>query len=138
MIDLSGDFGARVARRLDQDIVIWLVTVRADGTPQPSPVWFVWADQELLIYSKPNTPKLRNIEQNSKVSLHFDSDGRGGNIAIIAGAARIDERAPSLLEVGEYLEKYREHIARIKMTPESFARAYSTAIRVTPTGLRGF
>ena len=138
MIDLSGDFGARVARRLDQEIVIWLTTVRADGIPQPSPVWFLWADQALLIYSKPNTPKLRNIGQNPKVSLHFDSDGRGGNIVIVAGTARIDERAPSVLEVGAYLEKYREHIARIKMTPESFSRAYSTAIRVTPTALRGF
>jgi PPOX class probable F420-dependent enzyme len=66
--------------------------------------------------------------------LHFDSDGRGGNIVIFAGAARIDEQAPSTLEVGAYLEKYHKHIARIKMTPESFARAYSAAIRVTPTG----
>jgi PPOX class probable F420-dependent enzyme len=138
MIDLSGDFGARVARRLDQEIIIWLTTVRADGAPQPSPVWFLWADQELLIYSKPNTPKLRNIGQNPKVSLHFDSDGQGGDIVVIAGAARIDEQAPSALEVDAYVKKYREHIAQIKMTPDSFARAYSTAIRVTPTGLRGF
>src|SRR4029450_5362245 len=105
MIDCSGDFGARAARRLEQEIVIWLTTVRADGTPQPSPVWYLWADQELLIYSKPNTPKLRNIGQNPKVSVNFDSDGRGGNIVIVAGAARIDEGAPSVLEVGAYLEK---------------------------------
>lgn len=138
MLDLSGDFGMCVARRLDQEIVIWLTTVRADGAPQPSPVWFLWADQELLIYSKPNTPKLRNIRQNPHVSLNFDGDGRGGNIVIFAGEARIDEQAPSALAIDAYLEKYREHITRIKMTPDSFARAYSMAIRVTPTGLRAF
>jgi len=55
MIDLSTDFGARVARRLDDEIMIWLTTVRADGTPQPSPVWFLWIDQSILIYSQPNT-----------------------------------------------------------------------------------
>jgi PPOX class probable F420-dependent enzyme len=138
MIDFSGDFGARAARRLDEEIVIWLTTVRADGAPQPSPVWFLWADQELLIYSKPNAPKLRNIQGNPNVSLHFDGDGEGGDIVILAGQARIDEQAPSALEVTAYLEKYSEQITDIQMTPTSFARAYSTAIRVTPTKLRGF
>ena len=59
MIDLSTELGARVARRLEQELIIWLTTVRVDGTPQPSPVWFLWADQSLLIYSQPNKQKLR-------------------------------------------------------------------------------
>ena len=35
-------------------------------------------------------------------------------------------------EVGEYLEKYRESIARIGFDPDGFARAYPIALRVTP------
>jgi hypothetical protein len=31
------------------------------------------------------------------------------------------------------VEKYRQSIARIGLEPESFARAYSVALRVTPT-----
>ena len=138
MIDLSGAFGARVASRLAEEIVIWLTTVGADGTPQPSPVWFLWTDQRFLIYSKANKPKLRNIERNPRVALNFDGNGRGGNIVVITGEARIDPQAPPANQVAAYLEKYRNDIARIGMDPESFARSYSVAFWVTPTALRGF
>jgi len=137
MIDLSTDFGARVARRLDDEIMIWLTTVRADGTPQPSPVWFLWIDQSILIYSQPNTQKLRNIGRNPKVALNFDGNGRGGDIVVFTGAARLDPSAPPSNQIAAYVEKYRESIARIKHTPESFAALYSVAVRVTPAGLRG-
>jgi len=138
MIDLSTDFGARVARRLDNEIMIWLTTVRADGTPQPSPVWFLWADGELLIYSQPNTQKLRNIARSPKVALNFNSDGHGGNIVVFAAEARIDEGAPPANEVAAYIEKYRAGIASLGATPESFAQSYSVALRVRPTKVRGF
>jgi hypothetical protein len=39
---------------------------------------------------------------------------------------------PPANEFVEYLEKYRESIARIGFDPEGFARAYSAALRVTP------
>jgi hypothetical protein len=36
--DPATPFGARVARRLRDETVIWLTAVAADGTPQPNPV----------------------------------------------------------------------------------------------------
>ena len=38
MIDTMTEFGARVERRLREEPVIWLTTVRDDLLPQPSPV----------------------------------------------------------------------------------------------------
>lgn len=137
MLDLATEFGTRVAHRLRDDRLIWLTTVRADGTPQPSPVWFLWADQAFLIYSQPSTQKLRNIARNPKVALNFDGDGHGGNIVVFTGEAWIDESAPPPHRVAEYVEKYQEGFKRIGMTAEHFAQAYSVAIRVTPTSLRG-
>jgi PPOX class probable F420-dependent enzyme len=137
MIDLSSEFGVRVAARLDQELIIWLTTVRADGTPQPSPVWFLWVDQTVLIYSQPNKQKLRNIAQNPKVALNFNSDQDGGAIAIITGDAQIDPQVPAD-QISAYLEKYRLAIADLGSAPESFAQSYSVAIRVTPTSLRGY
>ena len=138
MIDLSSEFGTRVARRLEAELIIWLTTVRVDGTPQPSPVWFLWADQTLLIYSQPNKQKLRNITQNPKVALNFNSDQTGGNIAVITGTAQLDPQAPPVDRLRAYVEKYRQEIANLGSNPDSFARSYSVAVRVTPTGLRGF
>ncbi len=136
-IDTSTDFGARVARRLREDQIGWLTTVRADGMPQPVPVWFLWDGATLLIYSQPNAQKLRNIRTNPKVSLNLDGDGRGGDIVVLTGEARANSDAPPAHEVAEYLEKYREGFKRIGMTPEQMAQTYSVAIRMTPIKVTG-
>ena len=136
-LDLNTEFGARVARRLREERLIWLTTVRPDLTPQPSLVWFLWEAGTLLIYSKPNTPKLRNIEQNPTVALNFDGDGRGGNVQVFTGTAIVDRQAPPLDQIAAYAEKYAPNIAGMKLTPAMFAQAYSVPIRVTPARLRG-
>ncbi|HVC35330.1 MAG TPA: TIGR03667 family PPOX class F420-dependent oxidoreductase [Chloroflexota bacterium] len=137
MIDVNTEFGARVERRLRQDVVIWLTTVQADGTPQPTPVWFLWNGQSFVIYSQPNQAKLRNIARDPRVALNLDGNGRGGDIVVFTGAAAVDPSIPPANQDPAYLDKYRVEIQRINMTPETFARSYSVPIRVTPTKLRG-
>lgn len=136
-IDTTTDFGKRVERRLREETIIWLTTVRQDGTPQPSPVWFLWDGESVLMYSRPNQQKQRNIAHNPKVALHFDGDGHGGDIIVVTGEARVVADAPPATDVPDYLAKYAEPIKRIGMDASSFAAAYSTAIRITPTDLRG-
>ena len=136
-IDTSSPFGARAAARLAGETIGWLTTTGKDGTPHPKPVWFLHLDGDILIYSRPNTAKLRHIARTPRVSLNLDSDGGGGDIVVLTGAARIDDSAPISSELPAYQAKYRDHIARIGMTPESFAAAYSVAIRITPEKLSG-
>ncbi|MHB8646294.1 MAG: TIGR03667 family PPOX class F420-dependent oxidoreductase [Thermomicrobiales bacterium] len=136
-IDTTTEYGKRVERRLREETIIWLTTVRRDGTPQPAPVWFLWDGETVLMYSHPNQQKQRNIEHSPKVALNFDGDGRGGNIIVLTGEARIVTDAPPATDLPAYIAKYAEPIARIGMTPESFAAAYSLAIRITPTDVRG-
>jgi PPOX class probable F420-dependent enzyme len=136
-IDTSTPFGQRVERRLREETIVWLTTVRADGTPEPSPVWFWWDGSTVLIYSRPNTPKLRHIAANQKVSLNFDGDGGGGDIVVMTGVAETAPDAPPSNRHAEYGRKYAERIRGIGMTADSFAGAYSVAIRVVPTRLRG-
>jgi PPOX class probable F420-dependent enzyme len=132
MLDTTTDAGARANRRLREEIMIWLTTVRSDGQPQSVPVWFLWDGETFLIYSQPGRQKLRNIGGNPRVGLHLNSDDRGGDVVRVEGAAQMLEYFPPATEVGEYLEKYRESIARIGFDPDGFARTYSVALRVTP------
>ena len=67
-IDFSTDFGKRVLGRLQDEQVAWLTTVSTKGEPQPSPVWFLWENDSVLVYSQPNTPKLRAIQGNPNVT----------------------------------------------------------------------
>jgi PPOX class probable F420-dependent enzyme len=122
--------------RLRRDVIVWLTTVRADGQPQTSPVWFLWDGRTLLIYSMPASQKVPNIRGDGRVSLHLNDDGVGGDIVSIEGQASIGVSEPPVNEVPEYVEKYRELIAELGSDPDEFARAYSVAIRVTPTRWR--
>ena len=119
--------------------MIWLTTVDPKGAPQPSPVWFLWNGSEILIYSEPDKPKLRNIEQNPRVSLHFDGDGQGGDIVIIRGQARIAMAEHPATDVPDYARKYDAggFYKRTGFSGAAFARRYSVPILVAPAGLRG-
>jgi PPOX class probable F420-dependent enzyme len=130
VIDESTEFGARAARRLRDEIVVWMTTVTPGGGPVPRPVWFHWdGGDSVLMYSQPKT-RIRNLEASPRVSLNFDGDGDGGDIVYLSGAAEIDDDAPPAHEHAEYLAKYDAHIARLGMTPEAFAESYSVPVRI--------
>ena len=137
MIDFSTELGRRVARQLKLERIIWLTTVGPKNTPQPRPVWFHWDGTSFLIYSQPKAHKVSHISHNPKVSLNFNADVEGDEVAVFLGEARLDSSAPAVTENAEYLQKYEKGIADLDMTPMEFARDYSIPIRVTPTRLRG-
>ena len=125
------------AQRLEHAMYIWFTTVRADGMPQPTPVWFIREDDTFLIYTTPDSQKLRNMAANSKVALSFNEGAEAEDYVVLMGEATVDEGAPAPISNAAYLEKYRQGISDINMTPESFSESFSVAIRVTPTRVRG-
>jgi PPOX class probable F420-dependent enzyme len=86
----------------------------------------------MLIYSQPGRQKLRNIHRNPRVDLNLSSNVHGGDVVHAEGAAEVVEDAPPADEVPNYVEKYRNDIARIDFEPGSFARAYLVPVRVKP------
>ena len=130
----TDDERAYAEDRFGREIVIWLTTVRADGQPQSSPVWFWWDGQAFWIWSIPTSGKVPNIRRNPKVSLHLEGDGTGGQIVTVEGAAELVDR--SVLDVPEYVAKYHDLVVGMGADDESFGRQYSVGIRVAPTRLR--
>lgn len=136
-INPNTEFGARVERRLRDERIIWLTTVRSDGTPEPNPVWFLWDGSTFFIYGKRDSHKLEHIGHDPRVSLNFNADAEGGNVVVFTGEARVDTAAPPADQNSAYLAKYRSSIQHLGMTPESFTQEYCAPIRVTPKHLRG-
>jgi PPOX class probable F420-dependent enzyme len=136
-LDTNTKLGARAAERLRDEQVIWLTTVRPDGVPQPNPVWFLWDGETVLIYSQPGARKVGHIRGNPHVALNFNSTEDGSDVVILTGEARIEEGGPLAHQNPAYLEKYRQGIQDIQMTPETMGKEYSTIIRVTPNHVRG-
>jgi PPOX class probable F420-dependent enzyme len=138
MLDFTTPHGQRAAERLRTEAIIWLTTVGGDGTPQPSPVWFLWEEDTVLIFSKPKAPKIANIRREPRVALHFNSDADGGDIVILTGQAEVVPEDAAAVVPNAYLTKYADGIKDIGLTPETMTAEYSAVIRITPTKLRGF
>ena len=134
-LEPDGAQADHVVERLRTERIGWLTTVAADGTPQVSPIWYLWDGQEFLVYSLDST-RIRNLGGESRVSLNLDGNGRGGDIVIVEGTARIDTTAPSAAENATYLDKYKPVMDEHGWTPEWFAGRYSVPIRIAPTKYR--
>ena len=145
-IDTSTPFGERVARRLEQEIVVWLTTVRPNGTPEPSPVWFLWDGQTALIYSRPNNQKLRNIAANPNVALSFDGSSFQFQGAIPLGASPLALTSNSqtsrayvtdsnLCALSVLDSQQNTVVATIGVGQRPTAVAVNTTVAVAPTAL---
>ena len=127
----------RTAKRLDLESIGWMTTVNRAGTPQTSPVWFLFDGESILVYSLEGTPRTANITANPRVSFNLDGDGLGGDVVVIEGDAAIDETAPKCYDIPAYMDKYQKFIDNYGWTPEYFSERYPIPIRITPTRVRG-
>jgi PPOX class probable F420-dependent enzyme len=134
-LDTSTLGGKGAHGRLQKELIIWLGTVGADGTPHAVPVWFLWEESSFLIYSLPGQ-KVRDIEAHPKVELHFNTTPDGGDVVRIDGAAkRVRSQAPAH-KVPKYIRKYAALIKSYGWKPEGFSHDYHIALRVRPTRFR--
>jgi PPOX class probable F420-dependent enzyme len=132
MLDTTTEAGSRTDGRLREETMIWITTVRSGGQPQSVPVWFLWNGETFLIYSQPGRQKLKNISRNARIGPHLNANDRGGDVVRAEGTAEVVQDVPPANEVGEYLEKNSESIARIGFDPDGFVRTYSVALRAKP------
>ncbi len=128
-----------VEKRLREEQVIWLTTVRMDGMPLPTPVSFLWDGETVLIYTTPNSLKLRNIAANPHAALNLNCDEWGRDVVVLTGEMHEDRTALPLIQNTEYLEKYRASIGEgLQMTLESFSQKFSVPLRFVPERVRVF
>lgn len=136
LIDTRDAKGAAAEKRLHEDMLGWLTTVDSHGKPLTSLVWYFWDGLTLLLYSQAGKPKVKNIESNPRVCFHLNSHDDGGGVVVIEGHAAIDREALRADAMPAYVEKYREGIKHIGMTPETFGADYSVPIRIRPDRAR--
>ncbi len=122
-----------VEERLRSSEIAWLTTVRPDGRPHNVPVWFLWKGATILIFSKPNNQKIRNLRQNHSVMLALDDAKQG--VVILEGTAELLGKGDGNAALPAYGEKYSEGLQRIDVIAEAFTTLYSQPIRVTPIRL---
>lgn len=109
LLDLARSDDRHTSERLSAELVIWLGTVGPDGRPHNVPVWFVWHDPAVLIFSMPKTAKARNLRRSPLVSLALDSADGGQDIVLAEGQADLAADATQLhLLAGKFPDKYAQ------------------------------
>lgn len=121
---------------LERDLIGFLTAVDREGQPQTSPVWFARDGDEIVVYNKPDTPRLVSIENNPKVGFNLRGDRAAHGVVVFEGMAVRDPDLPMAMDFPGYLEKYDREIESLGWTPESFSADYSVGIRITITKVR--
>ncbi|NQW19371.1 MAG: PPOX class F420-dependent oxidoreductase [Chloroflexi bacterium] len=84
---------------------IILATIRKDGRPQLTPVWFVWRNNEFLISTTPSTAKWNNLVRDQRCTGMIDDlDGR---YLSVAGTTELWTESDPHTITSEIVRKYK-------------------------------
>ena len=79
-----------IEARLGRQSEIWLATVRYDGRPHLSPLWFIWLEEKIYVCTGAGTQKFANLRGNQSVALALPDPL---NVIVIEGEAHVAPRA---------------------------------------------
>jgi PPOX class probable F420-dependent enzyme len=133
MLDMTQPFHAHIDRRLRSEPIIWLATSSTAGHPHIVPMWFLWDSRVILLFSLPNTKKLRNIAAKSAVVLALEAADQGYDVVIVEGRATFIDDPLINGAIPAFVEKYASVPRR--WPPEEWAQKFSRTISVVPTKL---
>jgi len=77
--------------RLSDEKNVWLCTVREDGRPHLTPIWFVFHDDRFWIGTGAQNVKTTNVRRNPKVSLSLED---GNSPVVVDGTVTLHEGPP--------------------------------------------
>jgi PPOX class probable F420-dependent enzyme len=122
----------RIHGFLEREPVVWLSTVRPDGGPHLVPIWFWWDGEAMLVFSKPDAQKVRNLRANPSVMLALGDAEADFDVGLLEGRAVLLDRPTSDVLPAGHLAKYAARLRAIGVTPEAYAETYSQVIRIVP------
>src|SRR5260221_1150626 len=136
MLDPASEAGARTLDRLEHELMGWMTTVNPDGQPQSSPIWFLWQDGTILVYSHVRAPRNANVEANPRVTFNLNTDADRDDVATIEGEAPINLALPPSSDNPAFQAKHGHMLERYGWTPQWLAENYPVPIVITPTPWR--
>lgn len=132
--------GARMRRFLEQEPVVWLSTVRPNGAPHIVPIWFWWDGDAVLVFSKPDAQKVRNLRDRPQAMLALGDAEDDFDVGLIEGHAELLDRPTSEILPPAHLAKYASQLDAIGLTADEYATTYSQVLRIIldrPLGWHG-
>src|SRR3954468_483398 len=101
---------ARLDRFLRQEPVVWLSTVRPDGTPHLVPTWFAWDGEVITIVSKSGAQKVRNLRADGRAMLAVGDAEDDFDVGLIEAVAELAVEPTPLELPAAFRQKYADRI----------------------------
>lgn len=137
ILDSSRPEHEKARALLENDLIAWFTTTDDDGTPHAVPVWFMWHEGTVVVFSEPGTVKVRHVERGSRVLVHLNAGGPwGDDVVVLTGSAAISPLDATTFRKENFADaydaKYSAAIEAFGMPPEALSEKYSTVLVFTP------
>ncbi len=111
-----------------------VATTPLDGAPQLSPVWYIYADNQLYISVGANAAKVRHLRRDPRLSVCIDGGHPDARYVIIQGTAILLETSDPRQEAMRWqiIQHYYETEAEAQRYYASVRDTASILIVVTP------
>lgn len=130
---------AAVRQFLDTQRNLVMSTVRADGSPQISPVWYLFDGEVFIISTAKETAKWHNLLRDPRIALCVDEPDSGRMVVAYGHAELADEDIRETTR--RLVEKYVKDPAEVEAHMERIFKHWTRVIvKVKPERLilRGF
>jgi PPOX class probable F420-dependent enzyme len=121
---------ARVQPMLAGEPVVWLSTVRPDGLPHLVPTWFWWDGEAMLVCSKPDAIKVRNLRANPRLMVALGRPEEDFSVGLIEAEADLQAGA---FVPDAFFAKYADQLEVAGMDAKTYRATYTQVIRILPT-----
>lgn len=112
------------AARLRRERNVWLTTLRPDGSPHVTPVWFVWHEGAFWCCVTGTSVKRRNLDADPRVALALED---GDRPVVAEGTAVLHARPYPEAVVDAFLSTFDWDITR----PDDEGD-WDTLLQITP------
>lgn len=100
---LIGVLNQDAVRQLAEERIAWLCTVRRDGSPHQTPVWFCYLDDVFWIATAERNVKVANVERDPRVSLALPN---GTRPLVAEGVVEVRRGSPPAAVAMAFAGKY--------------------------------
>jgi PPOX class probable F420-dependent enzyme len=106
-----------------------LATVMKDGSPQLTPIWYIYEDGKLIVNTTTDRVKYRNIKRNPRVAFVVDD---GYPYITIRGTARIANERDPKRDIEALAIRYTGEEKGKKAARERFWKMDRVSIEIVP------
>lgn len=95
--------------RLSHENNIWIATVRPDGRPHLTPIWFIWLDERIYVLTTSHAVKTKNLLTNPNACFALENGSQP--LIVECFASSVESPYPEKL-VNAFQAKYDWDITR--------------------------